>query len=308
MLLVPAPMRWAENATRGPRAAAAVQHRQRRWRGAAAVPRGRRPGCVVHLRPAGPPRPMAPVTPRVRVTRRIDYDEAGGRDLGPHWQRVVRMPSLPELVPPAFPPTPSSSRRAPQGASGERAPLDEARVDPADGQRLTEDEFLLKYRQGGDFSEGERRWAAAALPQFALRKVTAIGLCDGRVRFNVLHWSGFEMDIVCRNVNIELDGPQHNSVGSKRMDALRDAFLKKNGITVHRIPLVDSSLSGVIDEISRVLPAGTPQQWKEAKAMSKRGWKSIIRWEKQREAEEKRVAEEREEEGRRGYDDDEDDP
>jgi very-short-patch-repair endonuclease len=61
------------------------------------------------------------------------------------------------------------------------------------------------------------------------------------LEFNVYEkQTGLELDVyhAGSKLNIELDGPWHNSVMQKRLDALRDQALGNIGIQVSRIPIV----------------------------------------------------------------------
>eukprot|EP01062_Namystynia_karyoxenos_P070003 TRINITY_DN65398_c0_g1_i1.p1 TRINITY_DN65398_c0_g1~~TRINITY_DN65398_c0_g1_i1.p1 ORF type:complete len:703 (+),score=188.95 TRINITY_DN65398_c0_g1_i1:21-2129(+) len=93
------------------------------------------------------------------------------------------------------------------------------------------------------------------------------------------HQSGFEMDVLCGKVNVELDGPhyRYTTAGRKRYFALRDRVLSQAfGIEVQRVKSEGLSLRQLVDAVAeRCAPAGGSEAqaaWKRARHLARLGW------------------------------------
>eukprot|EP01065_Artemidia_motanka_P007976 TRINITY_DN13993_c0_g1_i4.p1 TRINITY_DN13993_c0_g1~~TRINITY_DN13993_c0_g1_i4.p1 ORF type:complete len:430 (+),score=86.49 TRINITY_DN13993_c0_g1_i4:926-2215(+) len=104
------------------------------------------------------------------------------------------------------------------------------------------------------------------------------------VKFNVTHSSGFSMDILCGNVNVELDGigTHYHAEGKRRIFALRDAFLQSKGIKVVRINTYKMSMQALVGAIGTA--CGADQEtgfrancWKHAERSALVGWTRFAR-------------------------------
>ena len=62
---------------------------------------------------------------------------------------------------------------------------------------------------------------------------------------------GFELDIVVESedciVNLEVDGPHHQGLKQRRIDARRDAFLARLGVRVARVAPIDEDGKELVD-------------------------------------------------------------
>eukprot|EP00756_Hemistasia_phaeocysticola_P022087 Hpha_TRINITY_DN15811_c2_g5::TRINITY_DN15811_c2_g5_i3::g.187552::m.187552 len=92
----------------------------------------------------------------------------------------------------------------------------------------------------GPMSLRERTVAAV------VRKAGVVG-----VEFNVMHETGFELDIVAPGgVVCELDGPSHRSAGRQRIAELQRKLFEKRGIVIHRVDLIQRSVVEVLDGVA----------------------------------------------------------
>eukprot|EP01062_Namystynia_karyoxenos_P080561 TRINITY_DN8695_c0_g1_i1.p1 TRINITY_DN8695_c0_g1~~TRINITY_DN8695_c0_g1_i1.p1 ORF type:complete len:858 (+),score=117.53 TRINITY_DN8695_c0_g1_i1:283-2574(+) len=113
--------------------------------------------------------------------------------------------------------------------------------------------------------------------ELVLRSARAPGL-----RFNVVHETGFEMDILCQGcVNVEVCGrsPSYFRLGKQRLRAMRARLLKERfGITVRQVEVVGRDLDAVIADIAAACtgpPVTTPAPqvvWNRAVQLAARGW------------------------------------
>eukprot|EP00756_Hemistasia_phaeocysticola_P060680 Hpha_TRINITY_DN4236_c0_g1::TRINITY_DN4236_c0_g1_i1::g.186781::m.186781 len=107
------------------------------------------------------------------------------------------------------------------------------------------------------------------------------------VEFNVMHSSGFELDILWGGMlNIELDGValSYRSEGKRRVNELRAAMLRERyGIAVKRVDTVGKTLFQVLAEVEQVVyqAAGRSEleidsvcgaAWLRARTLGLRGW------------------------------------
>eukprot|EP01065_Artemidia_motanka_P017870 TRINITY_DN21271_c0_g1_i1.p1 TRINITY_DN21271_c0_g1~~TRINITY_DN21271_c0_g1_i1.p1 ORF type:complete len:651 (+),score=149.52 TRINITY_DN21271_c0_g1_i1:39-1955(+) len=100
------------------------------------------------------------------------------------------------------------------------------------------------------------------------------------VRFNVVHSSGFELDLVCGKLNIELDGHslRYRSAAKRRQQVLRDALLRDRfGIEVRRVPTVGRTLREVVGDVATLCGAqflrGPPAApWRRLDHHARKGW------------------------------------
>eukprot|EP01065_Artemidia_motanka_P010370 TRINITY_DN15491_c0_g1_i1.p1 TRINITY_DN15491_c0_g1~~TRINITY_DN15491_c0_g1_i1.p1 ORF type:complete len:740 (+),score=241.29 TRINITY_DN15491_c0_g1_i1:110-2329(+) len=97
--------------------------------------------------------------------------------------------------------------------------------------------------------------------------------------FNVSHESGFSMDILAGDVNVEISSntAHYTSTGKTRMAALRATVLEeKYGIITEVVNTSGQSLCGVIKEIAYILGMESEGEeavaWERAILMSQRGW------------------------------------
>eukprot|EP01065_Artemidia_motanka_P041500 TRINITY_DN5397_c0_g1_i1.p1 TRINITY_DN5397_c0_g1~~TRINITY_DN5397_c0_g1_i1.p1 ORF type:complete len:580 (+),score=123.32 TRINITY_DN5397_c0_g1_i1:153-1892(+) len=99
--------------------------------------------------------------------------------------------------------------------------------------------------------------------------------------FDLRHESGFEMDLLCGRVNVELEGrsPSYRSQAKSRFFAERDRILQQRfGITVRRVQMHGYSLVQLVQLVGGHCGAGAglapdvQEQWDVAWLLAQRGW------------------------------------
>eukprot|EP01062_Namystynia_karyoxenos_P035632 TRINITY_DN26060_c0_g1_i2.p1 TRINITY_DN26060_c0_g1~~TRINITY_DN26060_c0_g1_i2.p1 ORF type:complete len:435 (+),score=113.20 TRINITY_DN26060_c0_g1_i2:1303-2607(+) len=136
---------------------------------------------------------------------------------------------------------------------------------------------------------------AAQLPpecatERALRRLLLAAGVSG-LRFNVLHPSGFELDILGRTptgqlVNVEIEGTsaRYLAEGKRRLWDLRERHLRSAyGIEVRYVSWVDHTMPATVAAIADCFfGPRRPPQWKRAQWMARAGW---VQWRRGAEAE-----------------------
>eukprot|EP01062_Namystynia_karyoxenos_P020575 TRINITY_DN17792_c0_g1_i1.p1 TRINITY_DN17792_c0_g1~~TRINITY_DN17792_c0_g1_i1.p1 ORF type:complete len:645 (+),score=158.70 TRINITY_DN17792_c0_g1_i1:75-2009(+) len=113
----------------------------------------------------------------------------------------------------------------------------------------------------------------------AVRRMVQVAGVPG-IAFEVVHQSGFELDMLCGRVNIELDSasPSYRSESKRRFFAMRDALLEhEHGISVVRVQLHGSTLREVAQRIGTACRAGSAagsaaDAWDRLWHLAGRGW------------------------------------